>query len=162
MDGGENCREPEQPRTEIGQRQAHFDRRTIGLPGHRHDSRRALRDEIEATFRRGRTGLAVAGDRRIDQPRVFGRERRIIEAEPGHHTRTVILDEHIGSPRKPSKHVARRRFVQIEDDAQLAAIDGVERGLSLPVELAIARVESPVGGSILITRAPMSHSSIAQ
>jgi enoyl-CoA hydratase len=44
----------------------------------------------------------------------------------------------------------------------LPRLTALKAGLSLPTEPAIARVESPPGGSTLITRAPMSHSSIAQ
>jgi len=44
----------------------------------------------------------------------------------------------------------------------LPRFTALKAALSVPIDPAIARVESPPGGSILITRAPMSHSSIAQ
>ena len=45
---------------------------------------------------------------------------------------------------------------------RLPRLTALNAGLSVPTAPAIRRVESPPGGSILITSAPMSHSSIAQ
>ena len=87
---------------------------------------------------------------------------RVVEPQPRHHAWTVVLDQDIRRPREAHEGVASGRLLQVENDAQLAAVDGVERGAVAPGDPAIARVESPPGGSILITRAPMSHSSIAQ
>src|SRR5688572_29791392 len=44
----------------------------------------------------------------------------------------------------------------------LPRFTALKAGLSPPIDPAMARVESPAGGSTLITRAPMSQSSIAQ
>src|SRR5258705_12129048 len=57
-----------------------------------HDSGDALRDQIEAALHPLRAGLAVPGDRRVDEPRVRRRERRVVQAERRHHTRTIVLD----------------------------------------------------------------------
>src|SRR5688572_8064762 len=53
-------------------------------------------------------------------------------------------------------------FCRSRTTPSLPRFTALNAALSVPVEPAMVRVESPVGGSILITRAPMSHSNIAQ
>ena len=85
-------RQREQAGAEIGHRHAGFGGRAAGLAGHRHDPRYALRDQIEAAFAAGRPGLAVAGDRRVDQAAVRGCQRLVAEAERVHDAWTIVLD----------------------------------------------------------------------
>ena len=90
-------------------------------------------------------------------------QRGVVEAEARHHPWPEVLDEDVGACRPAAgTRRAPRRLLQIEHHARLAAVDGVEGGLSPPAPPAIARVESPRGGSTLMTRAPMSASNIAQ
>jgi hypothetical protein len=123
----EDAGERKQSGAEIGDGQTDLHRWTSGLAGDGHDAARALRDEIETAFGGGRPGLTVAGNRRIDQPRIRGGQRGVIEAQPLHHTRAEVLDQHVG----PAGHLCERRAtrggLQIEHDAALAAVDGVER-----------------------------------
>ena len=49
-----------------------------------------------------------------------------------------------------------------EAEKAKARFTALKAALSVPVPPAIARVESPCGGSTLMTRAPMSASNIAQ
>ena len=81
LERGENADEREEPGAEIGQRHAGLHRRTARLAGHRHDAGHALRDQIEAALAAIGPGLAVAGDRRVDQPRVQRGQRVVAEAE---------------------------------------------------------------------------------
>ena len=72
---GQNRGRREERRTKIGDRHAdlHWPSRTF--PGDGHQPRHALRDEIEATLRRIRSGLAVAGYRRVDEPSLIDGQR---------------------------------------------------------------------------------------
>ena len=161
---GENGREREQPGAEVGQRHADLHRRPARLAGHRHQARHALRDQIEAALARLGTGLAVAGDRRVDQRRMIrapacrsrGRSARIT---PG----PVVLDEDVGARGEPAERLAAPRGVfRSSTMPRLPRLTALKLGLSVPDAPAIRRVESPSGGSTLITSAPMSHSCIAQ
>jgi hypothetical protein len=55
------------------------------------------------------------------------RQRRVIEAEPGHHPRPEVLDDDVGAAGQALEHAARVVGAQIEDHALLAAVGGVER-----------------------------------
>ena len=92
MQRREDARDREQARAEIRERHAGFPRRTARLAGDRHDARHALRHQIEAAFAARRPGLPVAGNRRVDQPRVHRRQRVVPEAERRHHAGTIVLD----------------------------------------------------------------------
>ena len=122
----ENADEREQAGAEIGDRNAGLDRRPAGLSRDRHDAGDALRDQIEPALGALRTGLAVSGNRRVNQARVRSRERGVVETERGHHAWTIILDYDVTRPREPREHVASLGRFQVQDDAALPAVDGVE------------------------------------
>src|SRR5919198_5480999 len=128
LEGREDADEGEQPRAEIRQRDARLDRRTAALTGDRHDARCSLRDEIEATFRAIGAGLSVSRYRGVDEPRVRGRQRLVVEPERRDHAGPIVLDEDVARARKPLQRVAPFRHFEVEDDAALAAVDGVEAG----------------------------------
>ena len=92
FDGGQDADGGEEAGAQVGERHAGLDRRSAGVAGNRHDAGDALRDEIEAALLARRAGLAVARNRRVDQPRVERRQRRVVEAERGHHAGPVVLD----------------------------------------------------------------------
>ena len=99
---GEDADQREQRRAQVGDRHAGLDRRSpFGGAGHRHQARETLRDQIEAALGRPRAGLAVAGDRGVDQPRVLAAQRVVVEAEARHHARPVVLDEDVGAAGQP-------------------------------------------------------------
>ena len=83
--------------------------------------------EIEPALRRRGPGLPVAGDGGVDEARVLLRERRVVESQARHHAGPVVLDEDVGGACEPPERVARRGLLQVEDDTELAAVDGVER-----------------------------------
>ena len=91
----ERCEDPddrEETGAKVGQRHARFDGRAVGIAGHRHDSRDALRDEIESTLRTRRSGLAVAGNGRVNQSRIPAGELVVTETERLHDAGPVVLD----------------------------------------------------------------------
>ena len=75
-----------------------------------------------------RSGLPVAGNRRVNQPRILSRQRVVCEAEAGHDAGTIVLDYDVRRPRQPFEDGAALAGLQVERDASLAAVDGVEAG----------------------------------
>src|SRR5712664_3864843 len=88
----ENPDEGEEAGAQVGQRHPGLDGRAAGLAGDRHDAGDALGNEIESAFAALRTGLPVAGDRRVDETRVERRQRVVVEAERRHDPGPIILD----------------------------------------------------------------------
>ena len=68
----------------------------------------------------GGTGLPVARDRAIDQPRVDGTQRLVAEAETIHHARTKILDHDVGLRDQPVHQLDRVGAFQVEREAALS------------------------------------------
>src|SRR5262245_30909533 len=95
LERGEDPDQREQSGAEIGQRNAGLDRRAAGVAGDRHDPGDALGDEIEAALVAVRSGLTVAGNRRVDETRVDALKRRVVEAERGEDAWPIILDEDV-------------------------------------------------------------------
>ena len=83
----------EQAGRQVGDRDAALDRVAAGLAGDAHHARQPLRDQVEAGPLRVRAGLAEAGDRGVDQPRVDRAQRLVVGAEPRRHARPVVLDQ---------------------------------------------------------------------
>ena len=56
---------------------------------------------IGRQFRRW-PGLAVSGDRTIDQFRIEPFQRVVVELQPAHHAGAKILDQHVGARDQPA------------------------------------------------------------
>jgi hypothetical protein len=123
---GENPNRGKEGGAEIGDRDSGLHRRAVGLAGDRHDAGDALRHQIEAALVLHRSRLSIAGDGGVDQPRIEGRQRRVVESQPGHDTGPEILDQDVGGLRQAPHDVLAARGLEIDDDAALATIDGVE------------------------------------
>ena len=95
------------------------------VAGGRMDHRR-----IGRQFRR-RPGLAVAGDRAVDQFRIERVQRSVIELQPPHHAGTKILDQHVGVRDQPANGFDPLRRFQIEHQAVLADIELAEGGAAI-------------------------------
>ena len=140
-------------------------RRTVGGAGDAHQPAFGLHDRVVAGLLPARSGVAEAGDRAVDQPRIARRRAsrsraRAWSACPGRKfsTSTSAFAISCSSTRAPSG------VLEVERDAFLVAVDAEEvRALALEKRRPQARVSSPLPGcSILMTRAPMSASSIVQ
>jgi hypothetical protein len=70
----------------------------------------------------------VPGDRRVDQPRVLGAQRVVIDPELRHHARPVVLDEDVRHAGEACEDGAALLVIEIEDNALFAAVDGIEGG----------------------------------
>ena len=98
----------------------------IRLAGHRHQPGHALRHQVEPALVRRRAGLAVARDRGVDDARVQGVQRAVIETQPAQGAGAIILDEHVRARRQPPQYVRTAGSLQIDHDAALSAIDRIE------------------------------------
>ena len=85
---------------------------------------------IGRQFRR-RPGLAVSGDRAIDQLRIELMQRGIVELQSPHHARAKILDQHIGGRDQPANRFHSLGRFQIEHQAVLADIELAEGGAAI-------------------------------
>src|SRR5712692_6742035 len=87
----------------------------------------SLRDivQIMAGQRCIRASLTVAGDRTIDQARVDGLERVIVNAQSFGHARTQFFDQNIGLAYQLVENFSRFRVFQVDADALLVPLERV-------------------------------------
>src|SRR3990170_286213 len=69
-----------------------------------------------------RSGLAKAGDRRIDRARVDPGELLVVAPQPPLDVRPVILDHHVRPPRHPLERRNASARLQVERHAALVAV----------------------------------------
>ncbi len=69
--------------------------------------------------------LTEAEQARIDDARVDGGHRFVVESEPRHGIGPHVVDQHVRVGQQAVEHVQPGRFLQVERDAALAAI-GIE------------------------------------
>ena len=106
--------------------------------------------------------LAVAGDVAVDEPRVLGRERRVVEPEPRERVAPVVGDEDVRAEHERARRLARGGLGEVERDRALAAVvevearagrqlDPRERAVELPHRVAARRLD------LHHVRAPVGH-----
>ena len=128
VERGQDAARGEEAGSQVRQGDAHLHRRAIRLSGHRHQPGHPLGDQIEPALVGGRPGPAVARDRGVDQTWIADAQGRVVEPEPAQHAGAVVLDEHVRFRRQPPQHVGAAGRLQIDDDAALPAVDGIEGG----------------------------------
>ena len=79
--------------------------------------------DVVTRLRGARAGLAVAGDRAIDQPRIDLAQRLGAETEPRHHAGPELLDQDVGALDQRHQPGAVALVLEIEHQALLAAIE---------------------------------------
>jgi hypothetical protein len=146
---------------DVGDRDAGFLRLAVGLAGDRHQAGHALDDEIVAGAMGIGPGLAEAGDRAIDQPRVHRREAVVVEPVFRQPADLEVLDHHIGAGDQVADLRLAVRRAEIDHPRGLAAVGGMEIG-GRDIVAAGDEGRTPGAGviafglSILITSAPRS------
>ncbi len=78
--------------------------------------------DVVAGFAALRAGLAVAGDRAIDQPRVLLAHGLVAEPEPLHHAGAKLLHQHVGARDQIVGGGAAFFAFQVGDELLLAAV----------------------------------------
>ena len=94
-----------------------------------------------------RTGLAEAGDAGIDQSRIDGAQRRIVDLQPFGDAGAPVLDHHVGGPHQFVKHLSPRILLEIEGDAALVAVERKEAGAVVALQPVFHRFASLVARS---------------
>src|SRR5262249_41214365 len=107
-----------------------------------------------------RAVLAIARRRDVDETRIQGGCRLVIEAEARHDPRTEVLDEDVRLLDQAARDGLALGVLQVQGEAPLAPMSRQEEGgHAVEVEVAPCQFRSqsfPPGGSILITSAPRS------
>src|SRR5689334_7848917 len=116
------------------------------------DARERLHTDVVARPVPLRAGLAVSGDRRVDDPWVALLDGIVVDAEPLHDTGTERLDHDIGSLGEGEEGLAPLRRLQIDDDALLPAM-----GVAEPDALAAGAVAQMTGRLALPRRLDLDH-----
>jgi hypothetical protein len=73
-----------------------------------------------------RSVLSERSDGNVDQPRIDGAQRLEAEAARGHRPGGGVLEDEVGAGDQVQELVARRFAIEVESDAALAAVEGVE------------------------------------
>src|SRR3954453_9975378 len=78
-------------------------------------------------FRR-RAGLAIAGDRAVDQSLIEGPQRAVIQFQSSHHAGAEVFDQDIGTTGKFADDFNTISRFQIENEALLAHVELAKSG----------------------------------
>ena len=114
------------PGEDVGIGHAGLLRRAVRLAGQVHDAAHRLDDEIVAGPVRLGTVLAESGDRGVDHPRIAGGDCRVVEAVLHQTAALEVLDHHVGAGRQPSRQREIAGLAEVERDAALAPVAGME------------------------------------
>src|SRR6185437_9113129 len=115
-------------------------RRLLRRTGDRHDAGLALHEQVIRLLRAVRPGVAVAGDRAVDQLRSLRAQRVRVQPEALHGTGDQVLQEDV-----------RLRYERVEDRAVPRVLDVELDALLAPVEPhEVARVA--VHGAVVLAR----------
>ena len=126
----------------------------------------ALRHQIIAGALGIRPILAEAGDRAINQPRIFRREALVVEAELGEPADLEILQQDVGTRGELAHDAAAFVAFKIQLDRPLAAVGRMKIGRAdMAAVLAVDKGRAPAAGVVagalafhLVTPAPRSAS----
>ena len=116
----------EHPRDDVHDGDAEPVRRPVGGAGDAHEPALALEHRVVARLRRARAILAVPRERRVDQPRMRGRQRAVVEPQAREHAGPEVLDEDIGARDERVEHAASLGALEVERHALLVPVDAQE------------------------------------
>jgi uncharacterized protein YggE len=101
-------------------------RRPVGGTGDAHEAALALEHRVVARLRRAWSILAVPGERRVDQPRMRGGQRVVVEPEPREHAGAEVLHHDIGARDERVEHAASLGALEVQRHALLVPVDAQE------------------------------------
>ena len=132
---------------EVGDRDAHLDRRATWLAGDAHEPAHRLDDDVERGAIGVRAVQSPAGHRRVDEAWVPVEQLARIEAEVAHRAGPQVLDDDVRARGQPPEHVLPCLGLEIERDAALRPIEphevaalAVHHRLEPAREIATARI----------------------
>ena len=112
--------------TQIANRLTAAGRACFGKPGHAHQTRQGLGNDVVGRSPRERTVLTETGNTRVDQSRVVLLQGVEIDTESLGHPRTEVLHYHIRVSHQLIKSCAVGLGLEVDFDAPLTAIDQAE------------------------------------
>jgi len=117
----------------------------VGARLHGGEARDRLHDGIVCGLGGERPLLAEAAERDIDDVRPDGADIRLADAEPVHHARAKVLDEHVRRRGEPLQQRHALGLFQVQHDGALVAVVVQERRResALPVAAAARQVPAP-------------------
>ena len=150
-----------------GLRHAHLNRWLALLPHHEHRTARRPRNDISRLVILAGTLVAERRDRSVDEPRIQLGKRIVAEAERIEVAERERLDQEIGALDQLFQQLAPVGIFEVERDRSLAGLKSEEIQAAVQARLVVeegrdlARRAS-LGGSTLITSAPMSANILPQ
>ena len=84
-----------EPGREVADRHAALHGRALLLARHAHEAAHGLHGDVERALLGVRAGLAIAGDRAVDEPRIARLQLVVAEARADQRARPEVLDEHV-------------------------------------------------------------------
>ena len=120
--GGLNGISGKQTRSDIGNGNPDFHRLALGLARNAHHPAPALNNEIVAGQVLVRSGLAVAGNRAIDQPGILLFEMFIAQPQPCHFPGFEVLNQHITDANQTPDQLFAGIRLEIDGDAFFIAV----------------------------------------
>ena len=113
-------------RHHVGDRHAQPVTGAIGIPGDAHQPAFGLHHRVVPGFVAARTGLAIAGDRGVDQAGTAAVHGVPAETGPLERAGPEVLHQHVGLLDQLLEHRAPRGRLVVERDAFLVAVDAQE------------------------------------
>ena len=110
----------------IGDPAGDVGRRLVGSADRVHDSGAPLSQVVEGRIAALGSLGAVARRARIDEARIVRAERLVVEPEPRGDTLAEVLHEHVALGRQLADDLARFGLLQVEREALLVAVVGLE------------------------------------
>jgi hypothetical protein len=98
-------------------------RRAAALAGQAHDAAHGLEDGVVAATLRKRAGLPEAGAGHVDDARVDGADRRIVEAVALERADREILQENVGAARQRADDVLALFGAQVDGDRLFRTVE---------------------------------------
>src|SRR5258706_324041 len=143
--GEDGDRDPESG-SEIGDRQTRLHGAAAALAGEAEDAAHRLEHRVVALLVLVRPGLAEAGARDIDQPRVEAGQRGEVEPLAAERAGRKVLDQHVGLLRQLANQLAAVVGAQIHRDGLLRPVAGEVIGaVARQLRLEAARLVAAAG-----------------
>ena len=121
-----------EPGQHVGDGDAHLlraaARKVVALAGDRHQPAHRLDEEVVAGAVGIGPGLAEAGDRAVDQPRVDRAQALVVEPVAREPAPLVVLQQDVGGRHQPPDELLPPCRGEVESDRFLAAVGAVEIG----------------------------------
>src|SRR5204863_5006010 len=124
--GGQHAERGEQSATDVRDCAPDAQGAATGVPGHRHDPGKSLRDLIESGPLAIRAVLSEAGDAREHDPAVYLAQRCVVDAEPVFYVGPIVFDDDVRRLDQTEKDFAALRRLEVERNRALVAMQVLE------------------------------------